>query len=210
MLSLRIQLLMRKLFLYLILLASCSGKLKNGANDTIFLLKVNTKDYSQIVYIERNRQSADYKFLLNFSFDSAANADFKESNSYLKQKHHRPFKKYDLAGLPKEWLPVYRYKGKYYLYSPSEGGNEDRRIFTDSTIIYWGMEGPIAAPFQAVKKLNTGTWFFKQTKFIIAYQQILLLYILLTRRVKLLSGSNRQYQKNTVMVYTSPKKMPGN
>ncbi len=121
---------MRKLLFIILLFTSCSHKAKNKTadtnhdepmgnvttitdktiNDTTFLLRETSKIYYHAVYIERNRQSTYYKWLLDFKFDSTENAGFNESNQYLKQKHPAPFKKYDLSDLPKEWMPIYSYK----------------------------------------------------------------------------------------------------
>jgi len=122
--------------------ANSSAQVKHKSADTTFLLREITKDDYHAIYIEKNREAKYYKQLVEFTMDAGNIAGYNSAYQSLKQKVKHPFKKSDLAGLPKEWMPLYRYKGKYYLYKPSEWGSIDRRIITDSTIVYWSMEEP--------------------------------------------------------------------
>lgn len=143
---------MYKVFLAICICAFCLTRPANGikphlpihkkVNDTLFLVREITKDYYHAVYIEKNRQSAEYKRLLNFKMDTTEAAGYHESYLSFKQKVKSRLKKASIAGLPTQWMPAYRYQNKYYIYSPSEWGNIDRRIITDSTIVYWDMEDP--------------------------------------------------------------------
>ncbi len=78
----------------------------------------------------------------------------------LKSLHHfvRHFKKYNIEGLNRNWLPLYVYKGKYYVYFPSEWGEVGKRIFTDSTIIDWTIEGPYPTAITSYKKSGKNLW----------------------------------------------------
>jgi len=134
-------------------------------HDTTFLLREKSKDYYHAIYIERNRQSPYYNSLLDFKYDDYENKEYKEAYQSIKQKHSAPLKKYNLTGLPKQWVPLHRYKNKYYIYLPSDEGDMGRMIITDSTLIYWSMEGPYPKPFQSLKKLNDHTWFFEADNF---------------------------------------------
>ncbi len=111
-------------------------------------------------YIERNRQSISYKHVLNFILDSLQNIEYRESLQALKHRIKKRFKRYNLLGLPKQWLPLYRYKDKYYVYEPCDGGALDRKRITDSTMVYWGFE-PYLEVLQQVKKLNHHTWYLE-------------------------------------------------
>jgi hypothetical protein len=87
--------------------------------------------------------------------------------SGLKEVKHPLAKTPALGGLPREWVPLYRYKGKYYIYSPSEAGNICRMIITDSTIVYWGMEGPTPEPIFQALKVKPNTWYVRSGAFYI-------------------------------------------
>lgn len=93
---------------------------RKEGNDTLFLLRKKTHESYYKVYIEKNRQSASYKNLLDFSMESYDADTYREYLKDLKHRHTRGLKRYDLTGLPKQWMPVYRYKNRYYIYSPSE------------------------------------------------------------------------------------------
>jgi hypothetical protein len=168
---------MKKLIYLLILFTACKSPEKKVAvakhdtvkkvsrADTTFILREATKDLYHAVYIERNRSSNPYKNLLGFKFDHYDSVTYNDSYKTMKIKHRAPFKKYDLGGLPQQWLPLYSYKGKYYLYSPSDFGNAGRRILTDSTIVYWSMEGPEPGPLLDFKKVTDNKYTLKAPPF---------------------------------------------
>ncbi len=130
-------------------------------NDTDLISAEAGKDFYYVVYIEHNRQSPSYKAVLDFKPDSNEKSDYQENYKVAKEYTPAKFKKYDLSDLPKEWLPLYLHKGKYYLYAPSDWGNLGRRVLTDSTIVYWPMDGPTPFPVMALKKPNKDTYNFK-------------------------------------------------
>jgi len=156
---------MKRLMLGLFLFALCSvvlGQSRHVKNDTTFLFReINKKEhYYHAIYIERNKESASYKRLLDFQFDKDENKAYKREYEGLKQNHPEPLKKVKLSGLPKEWMPIYLYKGKYYIYSPSEWADVDRRIISDSTLLYSNFEISIE-PFIAFKKTEKYTYLLK-------------------------------------------------
>jgi hypothetical protein len=126
--------------------------------DTIFLLKERDRGYYHIVYIEKNRKSTWYKNLLDFKMYYGDSDEYHDNLDGLKA-HFQSFKKCRLEGLPKEWLPLYRYKGKYYIYYPSEWGMVDREVLTDSTLINWTIEGPEPMAIASAKRIKTNTWY---------------------------------------------------
>jgi hypothetical protein len=168
---------MNKLLFALALLASCSSKPKHqtggnlafrenqkgikNINDTDFISREVSKDNYCAVYIEKNRKSPLYEDLLGFIGDSSENQWYKENYKVIKKYNPNPFKIYNISGLPNDWVPLYKYKNKYYIYFPSEPGAMDRRIITDSAMVYWYMDGRYPEPFQSVEKINDHTWSFK-------------------------------------------------
>jgi hypothetical protein len=147
-------------------------------HDTTFLLREKSKDYYHAIYIEHNRQSPYYNSLLDFKYNDYENKEYKEAYQSLKQKQPAPLKKYNLTGLPKQWVPLHRYKNKYYIYLPSDEGDMARRIITDSTLIYWYMEGPDPKPILSFKKLNDHTWFFKADNFYLTKTATLIIHLI--------------------------------
>jgi hypothetical protein len=159
---------MKKLLYLLLLLSACksnpdkkaaamvqpdSGRKTNPA-DTTFLLKEANKGFYHAVFIEKGREAKVYKRLLDFKYDHYDSIAYNENYKILKIKFKKPLKKYDVAALSQGWLPLHSYKGNYYLYAPSDWGNASRRILTDSTLVYWGMEGPDQKPLFSFKKIT--------------------------------------------------------
>jgi hypothetical protein len=130
-------------------------------NDTDLISVEATKETYYVVYIEHNRQSAIYKGVLNFEPDSIEKNEYEANYKQLRRLIPSSFKKFDLTDLPKEWMPIYLYKGKYYIYAPSEWGNLNRRIITDSTMVYWLMDGLTPFPIMAVNKNKKDVYNFK-------------------------------------------------
>jgi len=138
-----------------------SHKTMTAKVDTNFILKEKTGDYYHIVFIERNRKSEYYNRLMDFSMSEFGLQDYKGNLTGLKKRYPKHLKKYNLPGLPKEWIPLYAYKGKYYVYIPMEAGELGRKIITDSTLIYWFMDGRYPERIQSFKKTGKNVWNFQ-------------------------------------------------
>nr|WP_067059607.1 hypothetical protein [Mucilaginibacter sp. L294] len=159
---------MKKLIYLLLLLSACKSgpdkkvtatvqpdtAAKTKPADTTFLLREAKKGFYHAVYIEKNREAKAYKRLLDFKYDHYDSISYNENYKILKVKFKKPLKKYDVASLGQGWLPLYSYKGKYYLYAPSDWGNTGKRVLTDSTLIYRGADGPDLKPLLSFKKLS--------------------------------------------------------
>lgn len=168
---------MKKLIYLVILLAACKSPDKKvaavgkdtakkvKAADTTFLSREIKKDLYHVVYIEKNRNTIYYEWLLGFKYDHYDSINYNETYKILKVKHRKPLNKYDLAGLPKQWVPLNLYRGKYYLYTPSDGGSRGIRAITDSTVIYYDMDGPTVHALLDFKKLKPNKYFLKSPPF---------------------------------------------
>ena len=129
--------------------------------DTVFLLKEHYPDYYQVAYIEKNRNSADYKDLLDFRLDSTENEEYQENCKDLYKNAVRGSIKYKTTGLPRQWLPVYKHAGKYYLYSPSEEGADSRLMVTDTTVCFIYLDGYYHQQILAVTNQGYNNWRLK-------------------------------------------------
>jgi hypothetical protein len=145
----------------IVIVPSLHIRISNVGNDTTFLLREKDNEHYHAVFVEKNRQSQAYKNVLNFKMDSYDKESYLQNYRALKAHAAKPFKKYNLAHLPTAWLPLYSYKGKFYIYLPSEPGNMDRVIITDSTLIHWYMDGPLPQRLKGLNKLNKYTWQLK-------------------------------------------------
>jgi hypothetical protein len=168
---------MKKLIYILLLFSACKSPEKKIAAiekdtakkvkpvDTTFIVREAKKDFYHAVYVEKDRSSKLYKTLLGFKFDKNDSITYNDGYKVMKIKHRASLKKYDLGQLRNEWVPLYGYKGKYYLYFPNDFGYAARRILTDSTLIYWGQEGPTPAPLFEFKRLSANKYALKTSPF---------------------------------------------
>ncbi|RZK25152.1 MAG: hypothetical protein EOO43_06245, partial [Flavobacterium sp.] len=105
--------------------------------DTIFLRKPNSDGHS--VYIDKaGRASPYFTILKNLDYtyaDEQYNLDIKALWKFRKPA----LKPVNLGKLPRNWVPLHMYKGKYYVYSPSNR-TQLKISLNDSTLISKGME----------------------------------------------------------------------
>ncbi len=115
--------------------------------DTIFLRRhfIRTPETEYFaIYIDTGQHIK--KQLTKFTFSEFDSATYFEELAELQplQKQNIP------SGFPKKWIALYRLKGKYYLYSPSDYGYHYRFEITDSTTIDYGMEGPLPSRLEKI------------------------------------------------------------
>lgn len=139
---------------------SPGSKQTSKSDDTTFLLKEVGKDYRHIIYVEKNRQSTFYTKLLDFKMDEHDRNDYIQNCRDFDKDLRKPVKKFRLRGLPRQWLPVYKYEHKYYLYYPGDTGVENRKMITDSTICYSNMDGWFPQQILSVKNPDNKSWTF--------------------------------------------------
>jgi hypothetical protein len=104
--------------------------------DTIFLRKPNAEGHS--VYVDKDRDSPYFEVLKNLDY-TKADKDYVRSMKALQKYKKVAGRKVDLATLPRNWVQLHLYKGKYYVYSPSNR-TQLRVSLNDSTLITKGME----------------------------------------------------------------------
>ena len=104
--------------------------IKNGPfveNDTTFLRKIyyhgpNPEDnHTHSLYIEKDRNSAAYQDFLNLSYDAEFQIPEFLSLVDTIYRKHGPLSTTLPKGLDGIYLRLYKYKGKYYLYTSCEG-----------------------------------------------------------------------------------------
>jgi len=121
-------------------------------NDTIFVYRKITKEFYHAIYINKNRKTIEYKWLSDFSFDENELQTYKAYFKNYIEKQDGIYKKVNATELPKNWIPIYQYQNKFYLYGPSDWGNADKRIINDSSFVIWYMDGPVPIPLISVKQ----------------------------------------------------------
>jgi hypothetical protein len=134
-------------------------------SDTLFIYRSLTTDCYHAIYIDTTHASKQLSWLTDFSFDESDHLGLISHHEYWEERDPGSFRKQHMHGLSKEWLPVHPYKGNYYLYAPSDWGNAGRRILTDSSFIYWYMDGPTSVPIRNVIKKDRKDYSFEIRNF---------------------------------------------
>ena len=126
--------------------------------DTTFILRDTSNGVYHAVFIEKNIRSHYYQQLTNFKLDFRDSPSYKESIDDLRKNKIKISKIKTDRALPLNWCALFDYKGKFYLYSPSDNGNNLNKMITDSTIIEFFMDGPYASAIQSFKAIDLNTF----------------------------------------------------
>jgi hypothetical protein len=129
--------------------------------DTTFILRdISNRSY-HVIYIENNSRSSFYNWWTDSSFafhndDSLSyarsiKAIFRDRSSIFRQIKINP-------SLPRNWCALHSYKGKLYLYSPSDWGYNENLMITDTTIIQYFMDGPYAYIIDSFRTVDKNTF----------------------------------------------------
>jgi hypothetical protein len=130
-------------------------------SDTTFISRDTSGGIYRAVYIENNKKSTYYDWLTNFKFDSSDSLSYNESIKALFKESPPKFSKTKLDSyLSRQWCGLNSYKDKFYLYAPSDWGNNSNLIITDTTIIKYFMDGPYAYIIDSFKAIDANTFEF--------------------------------------------------
>lgn len=105
---------------------------RSQSSDSTILLKEHFEDGYHVVFVVSDKSSIWYSRLTDEWVDKD------QYNLLLKEavdSFDVSLKTLKLHLDGKEWFPLHRYKGKDYLYVPSDAGTEYRFLITDSTIV---------------------------------------------------------------------------
>ncbi|UQD55504.1 hypothetical protein [Flavobacterium sp. K5-23] len=89
-------------------------------SDTIFLLKENNGFERHEIFIEPNKNSDNYKDIIDFS-------SFPEISNKNKNRYKE---------IPSKWIPLYSYKMDYYVYSPCDFSTNQQVGIYDKAIFF--------------------------------------------------------------------------
>jgi len=108
--------------------------------DTIFLKKPNAEGHS--VYVDKSgSESPRFASLTSLNYTNTDKAYLRDLKAL--QKYKKEQRAIDLGKLPHNWIQLHMYKGKFYLYSPSNG-SPLRIALNDSTMIVSAMERTVS------------------------------------------------------------------
>lgn len=132
---------------------------KTKASDTTFISRDTSDGSYHAIFVENNKESKYYDWLTNFNFDSSDYLSYNESIKAIFKDSLPKFSKTKLnSSLPRQWCGLNSYKDKFYLYAPSDWGNNSNLIITDTTIIEYYMEGPYASIIESFKTIDANTF----------------------------------------------------
>lgn len=149
----------------LTLLVACQApKLEMVSNDSVkqdttFLQRNHSYQAYHAVYIDYNPNSPYYKLLSHFSFDTSLYEQM--INITLKAKPSIAVKK---SSLPSKWKTlngIFKKDSNFYLYAPSDWGNQSYMQITDSTIIQYEMDGVYPRLITDFNKVSATKYTFK-------------------------------------------------
>ncbi|HUC80331.1 MAG TPA: hypothetical protein VMR70_05410 [Flavisolibacter sp.] len=141
-----------KSFLFLPALFVTSALLAQQ-RDTIFLERIVTDTPDPLYHdIFIDSTAAVRNKLTSFAFHHFDSTTYFDQLAAL-----RPLKKASISALkdvPRKWIALYKWKNKYYLYSPSDFGNHSKVEMNDSTMVDFSMEGPQPSSYKKITRIS--------------------------------------------------------
>jgi len=134
---------------FIYFLANQCSYAQKQAVDTVFFVK--EKDHQ--VYIEPFKNSEKYKVIVDFNFAEYQQEGYEEQLKKIEQEETL-FKHFSLGKFPKQWVNIHLYQKKPYAYYPCDFLNYSALMFTDSTLLEIGGEGPQVFPLLSFKKIS--------------------------------------------------------
>lgn len=118
--------------------------LSTHAQDTLFIKRrIADTPYAfyHAIYIDTSENSVFRNRITDYQFNQFDSTTYFDALTCLErprlQRRFSPIK-----GLPRNWVPLFQYKGKYYTYHASDWCCIFRFRITDTTTIDHGVEGP--------------------------------------------------------------------
>lgn len=130
---------------------------QSAKKDTVFLLKEKRNPGYHTVFIDINPQSKYYKAISDFSFTGDDEATYA---STLKLVEGKQLTRFGSKIFPRKWIKIYQYKGKFYVYHPSDFMAHYMVRLTDSSYITYEGEGPFANKIISFDEVNSSLYRF--------------------------------------------------
>lgn len=133
------------------------------AQDTIFLKRwVMDTPYASYhaIYIEKDTSSTMWKSVVSFEFNHFDSATFAEQKKKIGRLNKRiP----GLSDQPLRFVPLHVYKGKYYLYHPSDFYGHYRFELNNSYLLDFSGEGPYPNKVKQLTKVSKKHWIIERS-----------------------------------------------
>ncbi|HYG16464.1 MAG TPA: hypothetical protein VEC12_11975 [Bacteroidia bacterium] len=147
---------MRRVIVLLVVILS---RVSLFGQDTAFILKETVNGAYHAIFIDSNKNSTYYNRIASFGLNSSDSALYSESVKYLNEKYPGTFKKVNFD-LPRQWVPLHYYQGKFYLYSPNDYMSNYLVGISDTTYIDYTGEGPVASRISSFTQMDSNTYEF--------------------------------------------------
>jgi len=134
--------LLKRTYLILILSIGFNSCINSVKNNEYILLEEKLNGEYHTIFIDTSKNSKYYDQIANFSFNNFDQESYNKTLEYFKA-HDLKLNKINIDSLPREWVALKRYKGKYYTYRPSDFIYHQKMKITDSTVIEY-IEGAIS------------------------------------------------------------------
>jgi hypothetical protein len=121
-------------------------------NDTFYLRRQIINDsIAEAVYIDSNQNSSFYYNVFNFN-----DTDVDNIVNYMNGLHEKgiALKIFRTYGLATQWVPLYLFRSKYYLYQPSDWGTRAMKYLTKSSLMFYDMDGYRPLAMQSFTRIN--------------------------------------------------------
>lgn len=131
-------------------------------NDTLFLRKVDCYwegkyQYTNKLYIEPTQDKDIYHKKLFCTIYHSDSIEIKKSIDKLAQKYKLP--EYSKTGAPNgAFVPLHKYNGKYYVYSPQQGPWEGFRIIAGQYLMVITFDGPYPFGITEMTQTSPTSW----------------------------------------------------
>lgn len=129
--------------------------------DTTFLLKTNATN-QHAIFIEPNKYAPFYDDIADFFINGCCDPSYQNSLTALYDRHLQ-LGRVATADFPKQWIVLQQYKGRFYLYRPSDFYTHFQIGLTDTAWVDYTGEGPIANKILSFAKKNKCTYVFGLT-----------------------------------------------
>lgn len=121
--------------------------------DTNFIVRENGL-YYHAIFIDTNKDSRFYTYLEKNTKSPLDSAFYFEGINRLKQ-NKVTITAHKITGIEKTWHPLYLYKGKYYVYSPSDGMYGDWVQINDSIFLSYAGGEMISKAIDHISKTGS-------------------------------------------------------
>lgn len=143
--------------LLLTVIGICVG-IYSHAQDTLFIKRrIADTPYAfyHAIFIDTSNTSLFRKKITSYHFDQFDSSTYFDGLRCL-ERPLRNVKFQAVKGLPRNWIPLFQYKGKYYTYHASDGCCIFRFRITDTTTMDYTVEGPEPSWIKQVKDHGKG------------------------------------------------------